>query len=165
MRYVAFLRGINVGGNKKVPMAELKACLEKAGYKNVKTLLNSGNVAFEGDPSETKFEEVMESNFGFPVNTLIRSQDELKKLVESNPFDGIETDKDIRLYVTFLRDEPIGDEPEEFALIEVKNKAAFWYIDQSKGKGTLDVMGWWDKNFGKEITTRNWNTVVKSAQL
>lgn len=45
--YIALLRGINVGGNKKVPMADLKKMLEKAGYENVRTLLNSGNAVFE----------------------------------------------------------------------------------------------------------------------
>ncbi len=164
MRYVAFLRGINVGGNKKVPMADLKVCLEKAGFENVKTLLNSGNVAFNAEKvTEGEIEELIGQSFGFSVGVLIRPQDSLKQLVEMDPFKNIKNAK--ALYVTFLRDKPIDHSPGEFKLLKVEDDAAFWYVEDKDGRGTLDAMSWWDKQFGKNITTRNWNTVVKAANL
>ena len=70
--YVALLRGINVGGNKKVPMAELKTLFEKE-FDNVRTILNSGNVVFESEtkPSPTKTQHLIEKHFKFTVATQI----------------------------------------------------------------------------------------------
>src|SRR4051812_43614302 len=94
LRFVALLRGINVGGNKKVPMADLKKMMEKMGYKEVKTLLNSGNVMFdaaEKSPAAIKkaFEAQFEETFGFTSHTIIRPITEIEKLVKQNPFKGI----------------------------------------------------------------------------
>lgn len=105
--YAAFLRGINVGGNKKVPMKELAAALEKVGFKNVKTLLNSGNVLLEsseksGDAVARKVEGVIEKTFGFGAHTIVRSLEQLKELSATNPFKGIKETDDTRFYITLL---------------------------------------------------------------
>ena len=73
MRYIALLRGVNVGGNNKVPMGELKACFEKAGFLNVSTYINSGNVLFDADETDIiklicMCEELLLKQFGFPVS-------------------------------------------------------------------------------------------------
>ena len=76
-KYVAFLRGINVGGHHKVPMADLRKELEKLGFENVETLLNSGNIIFEAISNnegnlEKKISAHLEKSFGFPIPTVIR---------------------------------------------------------------------------------------------
>src|SRR5690554_5405611 len=108
---VAFLRGINVGGHHKVPMAELKSTLASMGFSEIKTLLNSGNVVFETNPTEiTALEEqmadVLEKNFGFPIPVLVKKLEDIQRLVAKKPFNDIDVHKDIRLYVTFLKNTP-----------------------------------------------------------
>lgn len=170
MRFVAFLRGVNVGGNKKVPMGELKAAMEQMGYTNVQTLLNSGNVAFDGGAVDEKTVEAgLEKAFGFSIGVLVRSQVALKKLILSNPFDAIDVTKDTKLYVTFLKDLSAtlksAQPTDNSQILDLKNGAVFWYVQESLSSGTLDVMAYLEKEFGKDITTRNWNTVVKAAVL
>lgn len=178
MQYVALLRGINVGGNKKVPMADLKKLLEKSGYENVKTLLASGNVVF--DSSEEKLvtitnnlEAIIEKKFGFPVPTVVRPMEEIQKLIISNPFKGITVTKDTRLYVTFRGDAtnkktlkiPYKDPECEFHLLKVTDGEIISYIIVDGSRGTVDAMGILEKEFGKNITTRNWNTVQKIGAI
>lgn len=172
--YVALLRGINVGGNKKVPMADLKKVLETMGYKNVKTLLASGNVLF--DSSEKKpatlrkdIEAALEKKFGFTVPTIIRTKDEIEKLIKTDPFAGIKVTPETRLYITF-RGEPIKKhsikipykDPEfEYQITKVTDGEVCSYLTVSGDRGSVDAMGILEKEFSKNVTTRNWNTVLK----
>jgi uncharacterized protein (DUF1697 family) len=94
MKYVALLRGINVGGNNKVPMADLRECLEKLGLKNVQTYIQSGNVLFESnEKDETKItgdiEQAIETHFGFPVVVALFSQPEFETIAENTPKDWL----------------------------------------------------------------------------
>jgi|SRR5579884_2536688 len=152
MKYLALLRGINVGGNTKVEMAKLKECFEKLGFTEVKTLLNSGNVVFESPENsllKEKIEKQLEQTFGFYILVLIRTAEEIKKLIAKDPFKEVKITPDIRLYVTFL--------PEGGELTTA--------ITVSPQKTTTDLMTRLDKKYGKTITTRNWNTVIKIAKL
>ncbi len=171
--YVALLRGINVGGNKKVPMADLKKLLEKTGYKNVKTLLASGNVVFDSDEkSIAKLRQSLESliarKFGFPVPVILRTRDDLKKIDASAPFKGIAVTPETRLYVTFLGNPhksalngPYKDPKFEFRITRVTSGEVFSVLIVNGDRGTVDAMGFIEKEFGKDVTTRNWNTVQK----
>lgn len=89
MLFVAFLRGINVGGNASVSMATLKACFEKQGYKQVTTYINSGNVIFEATGTaralEEKIEQALHKTFSFPIRTIVRDFDEMTTLVHHIP--------------------------------------------------------------------------------
>ena len=109
-RYVAFLRGINVGGHHKVPMAELRKEMEKLKCEKVVTLLNSGNILFDTvvdnlEVLEKTVSEHLEKTFGFPIPTLIRKSEIINELLGINPFKDIVLTKDIRLYVSFLQKE------------------------------------------------------------
>jgi uncharacterized protein (DUF1697 family) len=177
MKYIAFLRGINVGGNKKVPMGDLKKMFEASGFTDVKTLLNSGNVVFSSDETEisaikNSIEQSLIKKFGFAIPVIVRSQEKIKQLVEDSPFKHIEVTKDVRLYVTFLAETPktslkIPYESEDKALriLRVSNSEVCSLVVLSAIKGTLDLMGFIEKEFGKNVTTRNWNTVVKLVEL
>jgi uncharacterized protein (DUF1697 family) len=171
--YVALLRGINVGGNKKVPMADLKKILELMGYKNVKTLLASGNVLFDALKTDLisltkKIAAKLETSFGFTIPVLMRTKEEIQKLVKSDPFKGIKVTPDIRLYVTFLSEKPksalkipFKSADGDFVILRVTDDAVISVLDLSKGMGTIDSMAIIEKEFGKNVTTRNWNTVLK----
>jgi uncharacterized protein (DUF1697 family) len=187
MRYAAFLRGINVGGNKKVPMSELKKCLEKLGYENVKTLLNSGNVIFETKKTNpislTKtIESTLEKTFGFKIKTMIRSLEEIEKLIESNPFKGIKVTPNTRLYVTFLS-EAGGASPDKgsgvrkgakerlklpyttpdkaYKILKATDTEVCSVLTVTPNSRSVDAMDILEEEYGSNVTTRNWNTIVK----
>lgn len=170
--FVALLRGINVGGNKKVPMAQLRDAMEKAGFKNVKTLLASGNVVFESTKAQTKtVQPLLEKTFGFSISTIIIDHETIKKVVASNPFQNIKVTPKTRLYVTFLKDKdestlkiPYTSDDQSFTIIKKQDGMIFSVLDLEKS-GTVDAMKILEQEFGKNITTRNYNTVEKIAKL
>jgi uncharacterized protein (DUF1697 family) len=173
-KYVALLRGINVGGHHKVPMAALRGTLEAMGFTGVQTLLNSGNVIFEGTKElpemlEQKIGIQLENTFGFPIPVLIRKSDDIQKIISADPFKEVSIHKDIRLYITFLKEIP-QDIPNlpwvssdgAYRIVEIKDSigAVCSILDLSQSK-TLIAMDVLEKFFGKNITTRNWNTIIR----
>lgn len=174
--YVALLRGINVGGHKKVPMADLKNMMSEMGFEEVKTLLNSGNVVFRATSTsrsalEEQLQKKLEKTFGFPVPVLVRKGSDIVELVNSEPFAGIEVMKDTRLYLTFVKSEPKNmptlpwySEDKSFSILKYDNKTVHSVLDLSLTK-TVAGMKILEDTFGKDITTRNWNTVVKLGGL
>ena len=175
-KFIAFLRGINVGGHHKVPMAELKTLMTKIGFQSISTLLNSGNIIFEAEETDpTKIEdqlsEKLEDHFGFPIPTLIRTSGSIQKLLAQDPFKGIELHKDIRLYVSFLKEEKKSDlslpyiaEDDSFQILLKEDQCICSVLDLSIGQ-TPKAMNILEKEYGKEITTRNWNTIIKINEL
>lgn len=148
MTYVAFIRGVgpenpNMHGHK------LRDFFEKLGFKNVRTLLSSGNVIFESDPIDNKLlenriEEKLPEMLGFSKTTIVRSYDQLRDMFDSNPFEGVQDTPTSRLNVTFLK---VG-------------KEVFTVIDMINSK-TTQIMSGLEKKYGKEITTRTLKTVEK----
>lgn len=174
--YAAFLRGINIGGNKKVPMADLKKMLEKNGFSNVQTILASGNVVLDSSEKnleaiKEKIEKQIEETFGFQVKTIVHSMNYIKKLMVDDPFKGIEVTKETRLYVTFLSQKPKStfkapyQSPDKLFKILKATDDALFSVLLVKDARSIDAMNFIDKEFGKEVTTRNWNTIVKVAAL
>ena len=172
-KFVAFLRGINVGGNKLIKMDDLKKCFAALGFKNVKTILASGNVLFEStDDDEVvlgkKIEKKLEDVLGHKVGVQIRSIDEIQKLAGRAPFKKIKVTPETRLYITFLPEKPNSklkipytSPQKDFKILEVTDREICSVVDLNLGRGTVEAMGILDKEFGKNITTRNWNTVGK----
>lgn len=158
MRHVAFLRGINVTGNKIVKMDVLKAAFASMGFKNIQTILASGNVVFDapGKVVHGKIEEKLQKTFGFTIPVLVRSMGDINKLLKANPFKGVSAQA--RRYVTFLAEKPKA----KLALPCIVRSSATevcWALDV--GDKTVDLMAKLEKAFGKNITTRNWNTLEK----
>lgn len=155
MRLVAFLRGINVGGHHKVPMATLRHVFTDMGFESVSTLLNSGNVRFESAETdlpalEQRLEARLKEAFGFPIPVMIRTAESLRALVDESPFALILSeakDPDIRLYITFTR---AGD-----------NIPSVVDLRDSRTVKTMEEL---ERSLGKDITTRNWNTVLKMVK-
>jgi uncharacterized protein (DUF1697 family) len=113
MKYLALLRGVNVGGNNKVPMKELKAVFEAAGMSSVRTYINSGNVIFNADaPDRARLvqiiEEAIEARFGFPVRILLRDAGQIRDLIQALPSHW-KNNETTKCDVLFLWDE--ADDP------------------------------------------------------
>jgi uncharacterized protein (DUF1697 family) len=170
-KFVTLLRGINVGGNKMVKMDDLKKWFAALGFKNVETILNSGNVLFESaeddeDELVKRIRAKLKTELGHEVGVQVRSIEEIQALADRNPFKKIKVTPETRLYITFLADKPKSKlkipytSPEkDFRILEVTNREICSVVDLNLGRGTVEAMGILEKEFGKNVTTRNWNTV------
>jgi uncharacterized protein (DUF1697 family) len=175
MKYAAFLRGINVGGNNKIKMETLREVCAALGFENVKTYINSGNIVFETVKSDdkklsAKIEKAIEKEFGLNIKTMARARAEIEEIVKNNPFDGqFENDKD--LHVFFL-DEELPEEKR--ALLLSNNSATEMFAVRGREIYCLLRVGVLDSLMGKDYigkklkvpaTARNWRTVKKILEL
>ena len=171
-KYIAFLRGINIGRHHKVPMAVLREELEKIGFENVTTILNSGNVVFDANVDKVEsIEKIismhLESCFDFAIPTIVRKSETISELFDKNPFKDVKEGKDMRLYVSFLKDEinddlklPWTSTDNSYKIIHKKDENILSILNLSIS-GTPKAMEILEKHYGKNITTRNWNTIKK----
>ena len=174
-RYAAFLRGINVSGQKIIKMELLRELFNVPGFKNVITYIQSGNVVFDakeadGETIRQKVEKLLHKGLGYEVTALTRSIDEIKAIIDQNPVPHYIDDSKRRLYVTFLAGLP---EPEKIAglqeyLLEgeevvVQGKEAY-FLTPAYGNTKLSNT-FIEKKLGLSATTRNWATVNKIIDL
>ena len=171
--YAAFLRGVNVGGHKPVSMEMLKITFESLRFKNVWTLHASGNVVFETPFTNTavlekKIEDMLKKTFGHEIGVFVRSIEELERLSKSYPFEAIDVTPHTRLYVTFLSDQsksslkiPFASPDKGFRILRVSTREVCSVLTLSPNRGTIDLMNFLEKEFGYNVTTRNWNTIVR----
>ena len=170
--YISILRGINVGGRKRIKMAELKELYKSLDFQNVKTYIQSGNVVFrykEMSPLEiVKIENKIKEVFGFDVAVFIRTKDELQKIIENNPFKNEDVNK---LYVTFLSGIPLKkpireiedmkDASEKFVILD---KEVYLFISGGYGKTKLSN-DFFEKKLKLSATTRSLKTVNKLFEI
>jgi uncharacterized protein (DUF1697 family) len=173
MKFVSFLRGINVGGKFIVKMEDLKNVYIKLGFKNVLTVLNSGNIIFETEEKNKEaitknLEVILEKTFGFKINIIVKSAQELKELIVSNPFNNIDVTDKTRLYITFTDGIhkidlkiPFISPGKDYSIILFEKGIICSVLTLSQKIGTTDLMKFLEKEFGNNITTRNWNTILK----
>jgi uncharacterized protein (DUF1697 family) len=174
-RHVALLRGINVGKNKRVQMAALRELLDRLGYADVKTLVNSGNAVLTSSKQPaTLAKEIKKgigSQFGIDVQVMVRGRDELAKVVERNPFPE-QASEGSRLHVMFLSaavtKRQLGDiDAAAFApnRFELSGREIYlWTPNGMMGAADMfDALS--EKRLGVTATTRNWNTVTKLLTL
>ncbi|MHB9858229.1 DUF1697 domain-containing protein [Streptomyces sp. YIM S03343] len=175
--YAVLLRGINVGGKKKLPMARLRSLMEGLGHTGVSTYLQSGQAAFTADHGDedslaAELTESIEQEFGFTVDALVRDHAYLAAVVAACPFPAAELEAK-QLHVTYFSaqvDEERFAEvdrpaflPEEFRL---GDRALYLYAPGGLGRSKLaEYLSRPRLNKGLIATTRNWNTVVKLAEL
>jgi uncharacterized protein (DUF1697 family) len=172
-KYIAFLRGINVGGRKPVKMEYLRKTFAALGFQNVNTVLASGNVFFDtmeprADALVKSIEEKLKQVFGHEIGVLVCSLKELQDLARLNPFKNVKVTPQTRLYVTFLSQKPktrlkIPHESpgNDFRILRVSDREVCSVLTLSPSWGTTDSMAVLEREFGKKITTRNWNTIAK----
>jgi uncharacterized protein (DUF1697 family) len=172
---VALLRGVNVGGRRKIAMAELRDFVSALGFADVRTLLQSGNVVFRGDARpaavERRLETEARARLGLDTDFLVRSAADWRSMVADNPFpDAAERDPS-HLVVQCLKSAPaaahlhaLRDAITGREVVEVRGRHA--YIVYPDGIGTSRLTAAvLDAKLGTRGTGRNWNTVLKLEAL
>lgn len=153
--------------NAKMPA--LKQAFEAAGFDDVKTVLSSGNVVFRSNGKtiallERKCEKAMQEKLGRSFPTIVRPIDELEALLAEDPFAKFRLDKKAKRVVTFLKGEPqakpkLPIERDGAQLLVLKGRMLLSaYVPNPKGPAFMTMI---EKAFGKEVTTRTWETVEK----
>jgi uncharacterized protein (DUF1697 family) len=171
-RFVALLRGINVGRAHQLGMPRLTELLTGRGYGNVRTHLRSGNVVLDSDLSEAELAAdlsgAIEQEFGFDVPVVVRTGAEVAAVVAGDPFATVATDP-ARYLVTFLPEPPAAaavDALPPAASGEYLVRGRELYLWLPDGIANTPLAGWkWDRLLGVAGTGRNWNTVRKLAEL
>lgn len=176
MRYIALLRGINVGGNNKVAMPQLKQCFENLGFTNVTTYINSGNVIFETNNTDKAqlveaCEQVIEDHFGFHVVCSVISADELRNALAHAP-DWWDKDKEAKHNAIFViapqttQDimQAVGEEKSEYENLKACEPIIFWTAPIKTFSRTRysKIVG--NKAY-QSVTIRNANTTKKLLEL
>ncbi|HAT67764.1 MAG TPA: DUF1697 domain-containing protein [Flavobacteriaceae bacterium] len=170
-RYIAFLRGINVGGHKKILMADLKLLFESLGFEKVATYIQSGNVVF-GTENEinlaAKITNAIEVKYGYKVSVLVKKASELDKILLKSPFFDEKLKKS---YFILLEEKPslehialtttFSNSNEEFYITE---NCVYIYYAQGAGKAKLGN-NFFEKKLNVSATARNYNTIVKLIEL
>ena len=179
MKYISILRGINVGGKRKILMKDLKELYQNLGFLYVKTYIQSGNVIFEKDDLNKKeiskkLEKAVFENYNFEVPVIIRTIEELQRIQSLNPFIKLEEDKNLidNLYLTFLKETPTTEDIKEAKQIELKTADRFEIIENNififcEGKYHTSKLtnNFFEKKLKTKATTRNWKTIQKLVEL
>jgi uncharacterized protein (DUF1697 family) len=174
--YISLLRGINVGGKKKVEMDKLKLVYEDLGFNRVRSYIQSGNLMLETTKNwdtkklSSKIEKQLAKAFGFDILVILREQKELQEVVENNPF-LIKNSEPEKLHVTFLRESPKSFPVEELGKAKfkeedfvLKGKEIYLYLPYGYGRTKLNN-SFFEKKLGITATTRNWRTVNTLSRL
>jgi uncharacterized protein (DUF1697 family) len=163
-KYIALLRGVNVAGRRKVPMADLRTLCETIGHTDVRTYIQSGNVVFgaRSGPApkiRSALETAIAGEFSFDVTVLLRTATEMAAVVKRNPYG---TDA----YVTFLDGAPAKKlvtaiDPDAFTPDEFKMSGHEVFLHCPNGYGNTKINNtFFERKLATEATTRNWNTVT-----
>jgi uncharacterized protein (DUF1697 family) len=174
-RFVALLRGINVGKAKRVAMADLRALLGDLGYTAIRTHLNSGNVLLTGDgaaPAEhaARIEAAITERLGLDVRCVVCTSDELRAIVDGHPFPDVATNGS-RMMAHVLSASPDPDLLAAHDPVELdpdRSRRGDRVIYQWCPDGVLaapPVGGYAEKHLGVSVTARNWNTLTKLVTL
>jgi uncharacterized protein (DUF1697 family) len=171
-RYVAFLRGINVGGHKIIKMENLRRTFESWGLSNVSTFIQSGNVIFDSNKTdaralEAKVASQLAASLSYPVEIFLRTTRELAAIAAHPPFETTETDI---LYVAFLHAKParaaqsvllaLQNDVDELA---IKGREAYWLRHRDVGESRL-ASNFLEKALGMPATARNMTSIRKIVE-
>jgi uncharacterized protein (DUF1697 family) len=171
--YIGFLRGINVGGNNKIKMAELKKVLETMGFAGVRTYLQSGNVLFRSEEAEEplrrRIEQEITSKFGVSPTVVLRTADELQRIIAACPYAPDSLTEGQSVQVSVLTDAPpqqtadiLSNGKSDIDEFHIEGREIYFLFRQSvlDSKLASNV-----QKLGDAATTRNWNTIGKLAEL
>lgn len=170
-KYIALLRGVNISGKNKIAMSELKGCFEEAGFSDVSTYLNSGNVKFstDVDNSEAIIETRIKEKFGLEIQVYVIEIGLLNDILENAPIWWNSGDKSKYDNLIFILsdDTPedickvIGVPTEDLEQIQIYQNVIFWTFDRNK----YQKCNWWKKTASKEVadrlTIRTANTIER----
>lgn len=176
-RYISILRGINVGGRKKIKMADLRALYEQLGFQDVVTYIQSGNVAFKTAVNQeteliTMIEQAIEAEYGFQVPVQVRTNEEMQAVVDNCPFGTLDlVENGTKVLVTFLASVPSPEKveavleyvkaPEELV---VRGREIYLHCPNGYGRTKLSNQ-FIERKLKVTATTRNWRSVQKLVAL
>ncbi|WP_196893649.1 DUF1697 domain-containing protein [Aureivirga marina] len=171
-KYIVLLRGINVGGHRKIAMKDLKILLEEKGFKDCKTYIQSGNIILNSTENKEnikyEIQNSIQEKYDFEVKTFVFEIDEWNKLISENT-DEIENGS--KYFVAFLNKLPSKTSLESLENIEFKDET--WKIQKTQiyfetpsgiGKSKLNN-NFIEQKLKVEATTRNWKTILKLQEL
>ena len=172
MKYIAFLRGINVSGQKKILMADLKLALQDAGFENIITYIQSGNLVFESKHTDTisiqnTIQKVIFDKFQFQVPTIVLTKAELQTIINQNSFLTIQDFNEKRMYFTLLFEKPKADLIEKLLVsneYKIVDNVIYMHLNESYGDTKLNN-NYFEKVLKTKATTRNLNTMLKMLEL
>jgi uncharacterized protein (DUF1697 family) len=174
--YIAMLRGINVSASNMIKMPVLQKIFETAGYENVKTYIQSGNVLFNQEESDSEelakhIREIVKENTGSDVPVIVLELKDLMEVQQRNPFLKNRPEDVAKLHVTFLANEP---EKERFEKIEIDKylpdefigdaKSLYLFCPNGYGRTKLNN-NFFENKLKLDATTRNWKTVNELGRL
>lgn len=172
--FISLLRGINVGGQRNVPMAELREVYSAAGLRKVKTYIQSGNVIFESPETEeaalvSGLEGQIAASFGFPVSVVIRNLEEWRRLARRHPFS--EGADPAHLHVACLAEEPGANAVRDLAAVDARGdrfkvvgREVYLHCPNGMARTKLNNATL-ERKLGTAATMRNWKTVGKLLEL
>lgn len=174
INYIVFLRGIGPG-NPNMSNDKLRGVCESLGFTHVQSVIASGNIIFQSNQSdiaaiESAIEQAIARQLGFTTTAIVRTQAQLQTLVAANPFKNLEHNRTTYLLVTFLKRPaqlgftlPYKPPGKAFTVLTAVDTALCSVSDVTVTK-TPDLMTWLEKELGKDITSRTWNTVQRIVQ-
>lgn len=167
---IALLRGVNVGGNNKLPMKDLAAALKKIGCEDVCTYIQSGNIVYRGDACAKEISAAIKESFGLNIPVHIMTTATFKKTIEKCPFKKAAEKTPKFVHFFFLTEKPAADAGDQFN--EIKTAAeefAFGkgvlYLHTPKGYRESKIAAKADRILKVQNTSRNWNTVMKIQEM
>lgn len=174
--WIALLRGVNVGGKNKLPMADLTAALASDGFSAVKTYIQSGNVVFQAstgtaDSIAKSIGDTVQKRFGFRPHILVLSGAELARAVAENPFpEGIDIQEGKLLHLFILDARPANIDEDGLNSIKLASESwacrdRFFYLFTPDGFGNSKLATRAERLLGVPATARNWRSVVKILEL
>jgi len=174
--YISILRGINVSGQKKIKMVDLKTLYKKIGFQDIQTYIQSGNVIFNSEQTDKKgiiekIEEKISKQYGFTIPVRLLEIQELKEVFSNNPFLNNRNEDINKLHVTFLKEEPKSEYVKEITIIQsasdefiLKGKTIYVFCPNGYGRTKL-TNTFFEKKLKTTATTRNWKTIGKLVEL
>ncbi|PWK14852.1 DUF1697 domain-containing protein [Tumebacillus permanentifrigoris] len=167
--YVGFLRGINVGGNNKIKMADLKHMLESLGFTRVQTYIQSGNVVFEAEEAgeqllQAQIEAEISKVFGMSISVMLRTAEELEHIIETCPFSPDSLSAGESIHLTLLKDAPSREELDKLPDVAQGNDE---YFLEGRELYLMLRQSILDSKLPKKYqklspqTSRNWKTIMK----
>ncbi|MBP0903532.1 DUF1697 domain-containing protein [Mariniflexile gromovii] len=170
--YIALLRGVNVGGHKKVPMATLRDLLTAAGFQKVQTYIQSGNVIFQSTAEASELEKTIQNlilnHFGFEVSVILKTNKELQAILNNCPFSEEKKMESYFIMLNKIPDTSLVDEVAKIAYeneeVIIKKDALYFYSSTGYGRTKFN-MNTSERKLKVVGTSRNYKTMVKLLSL
>jgi uncharacterized protein (DUF1697 family) len=171
--FIALLKGINVGGHKKVPMIALRELLKELGYQDIQTYIQSGNVIFKTEERNIqKIEDTISTSvkkhFGFEVSVLVKTREDLKRIFEASPFPE---EQKKASYFMMLNHKPeqvlidkVSEKVYEGETYEIISDCIYYFYEKGLGQAKFNV-NFFERKLNTFATARNYNTLVKLLYL